>query len=242
MRLEYTDAHMHVIPGIDDGSPDMATSLEMVRLSYEQGVRQIFCTSHGAIYYGRERKMAYRAFEELCRICKDRWPDLTLHPGAEIRVFPEEMPKLLKLLKKGKMPTLAGTKYILLEFANFDITFEMIRDSLAVFLERGYHPVIAHVEQYYTVIPTVEAARYLHDMGCLFQVNADSVTDPTNLSVHQRAHELLNCGLVDLLGSDAHNADIRAPHLAEAISLIEERYGAECVKAAEKEITYGLYL
>ena len=32
------DFHSHILPGIDDGSKDLGTSLEMLKISKEQGI------------------------------------------------------------------------------------------------------------------------------------------------------------------------------------------------------------
>ena len=36
------DFHTHILPGMDDGATDAAESLEMLRLSYQQGVDTVF--------------------------------------------------------------------------------------------------------------------------------------------------------------------------------------------------------
>ena len=41
------------------------------------------------------------------------------------------------------------------------------------------------------------------------------------------AFELIDAGLVDLLGSDAHGAERRRPHLFEAAELVARRWGDE---------------
>jgi hypothetical protein len=44
------DLHCHMLPGIDDGAPDVATSLEMARIALSDGIRVTACTPH--IYPG----------------------------------------------------------------------------------------------------------------------------------------------------------------------------------------------
>ncbi|MEE0969037.1 MAG: CpsB/CapC family capsule biosynthesis tyrosine phosphatase, partial [Clostridia bacterium] len=38
--------HIHIVPNVDDGAANLAMSLEMLKMAYNQGVRNIFCTSH----------------------------------------------------------------------------------------------------------------------------------------------------------------------------------------------------
>jgi tyrosine-protein phosphatase YwqE len=42
----YADMHSHLVPGIDDGAPDMATSLELIRGLSALGYRKIITTPH----------------------------------------------------------------------------------------------------------------------------------------------------------------------------------------------------
>lgn len=56
--MKITDLHMHVVPGFDDGSFDMRMSLVMLELAYEQGVRDVFCTSHNV--YSEEEITRYK--------------------------------------------------------------------------------------------------------------------------------------------------------------------------------------
>jgi len=42
--------HCHLLPGIDDGSPGLATTLEMARIAVADGIEPVACTPH--IYPG----------------------------------------------------------------------------------------------------------------------------------------------------------------------------------------------
>ena len=42
----HTDVHCHLLPGVDHGSPDVATSLELLGLQQEMGINHIIATSH----------------------------------------------------------------------------------------------------------------------------------------------------------------------------------------------------
>ena len=44
------DLHCHLLPGIDDGAPNLATSLAMARIAIADGIKMVACTPH--IYPG----------------------------------------------------------------------------------------------------------------------------------------------------------------------------------------------
>jgi tyrosine-protein phosphatase YwqE len=41
-----TDIHCHVIPGVDDGSPDVATSLGLIERMQNWGITRIIASPH----------------------------------------------------------------------------------------------------------------------------------------------------------------------------------------------------
>ena len=54
-----TDLHVHILPGVDDGSPNLSTSLEMAEMAAQSGVRILAVTPH-ANQTGIEGEMCIR--------------------------------------------------------------------------------------------------------------------------------------------------------------------------------------
>ena len=74
--MPVIDFHSHILPGIHDGSKDLETSLEMLRMSAAQGVTDMVATPH--FYASKEGFETYlekriHAFETLCA---SRTPDM----------------------------------------------------------------------------------------------------------------------------------------------------------------------
>ena len=77
------DTHCHLLPGVDDGSPNMAVTIEMATIAYKDGIRKIVATPH--VYNpGFSFHMIREKTEHLNSILKSRGLDLEIYPGAEI--------------------------------------------------------------------------------------------------------------------------------------------------------------
>ena len=63
--------------------------------------------------------------------------------------------------------------------------------------------------------------------GCLYQVNAASLTGETGFALKSRSRKLLKNGLVEFVATDAHNEGERSPRLGRCAEWLEKRLGRE---------------
>lgn len=112
--MRITDLHMHIVPGVDDGSLNMSMSLDMLEIAYEQGVRDVFCTSHNV--YSEEEITRYKSqFMMLQMMAKSRFTDLKLYMGCELLCAGEYIEDILYGLEIGVFLPLGNSKYVLTE-------------------------------------------------------------------------------------------------------------------------------
>lgn len=241
------DLHCHILPGIDDGSPDLDTSLEMARIALADGIRTTACTPH--IYPGLYENRAdgiRQSIERLRRAFNDADLPLILTEGADIQIVPE----LLDGLRGGTHPTLHGSRYFLFEPPHHTVPTnfkELIHDSVSL----GYVPVITHPErltwldeEHYPML--TEAVR----LGAWIQVTAGALTGRFGRAPKYWGERLLDEGIVHLLATDAHDPRHRPPLLAEgreaavrwlgpeeADRLVLERPGAILDNRPPQEVT-----
>ncbi|MFZ1445793.1 MAG: CpsB/CapC family capsule biosynthesis tyrosine phosphatase, partial [Candidatus Dechloromonas phosphoritropha] len=84
------DLHCHLLPGIDDGAPDLETSLEMARIAFADGIRTLACTPH--IYPGVYENTGdgiRQAVAALQKTLDEAEIALKLVVGADIHVDPD---------------------------------------------------------------------------------------------------------------------------------------------------------
>ena len=224
---KIVDIHMHVVPGYDDGSESIEESLEMLRLAESQGVTDVFCTSHNG--YSKEDGEQYQAlFALLEKAANDEKIDIRLHKGCEVRCAAEYMDEIIYGLDNGIFSTLGNSKYVLTELYPDAKPSEALTIIKAL-TERGYKPIIAHMERNYNI--TSLMVNLLIQSGARIQVNAHSFADDSDMDVRERARELLRNKYVHFIGSDAHRIDYRPPHIAEGVQYIidnvDEEYAAK---------------
>ena len=107
------DLHCHLLPGIDDGPPDLATALEMARIAAAaDGITLTACTPH--IYpglYNNEADQILAAVAAFRLQLQEAGIPLEITTGADIQLVPE----LLDGLNSGRFPTLHGSRFFLFE-------------------------------------------------------------------------------------------------------------------------------
>ena len=217
------DIHCHLLPGVDDGAPDEADSLEMARIAVTDGIHTTACTPH--VYPGLFENDAAGIAVRVARL-RERLGDegiaLDLAIGADAHLTPE----LLGRLRDGTMPTLAGSRYFLLEPPH-TVAPPRFSESMFDFLVAGYVPVMTHPERLTWIKPHYAAMVALVKSGVWMQVTAGSLTGRFGKNAQYFAEKMLDDGLVHLLATDGHSARRRAPLLWEGRLAAENWVGAE---------------
>jgi len=203
--MSVVDIHCHILPGLDDGSPDMATSIVMARLAVAAGITAMIGTPHW-IECEHETDPA-----TVCRVARELQAELNaldvplkVLPGNEAFISPD----LADRVKKGDVLTLAdrGT-HLLLELPYEDLP-TYVDDVLFKLQLKGITPVLAHVERYAYVRSDWHVLDRWVQHGCLAQVNASSLDHTRGDSF---ARDLVDRGLISCTATDAHDVAHRVP-------------------------------
>ena len=225
------DLHCHMLPGIDDGAPDLQTAVAMAKIAAADGITTTACTPH--IYPGLYENNApgiESAVSAFRQALAEAGVGLDLTFGADIQVVPE----LLAGLRSGLMPTLHRSRYFLFEPPHHTVPVrfhETVFDTIAA----GYVPVITHPErltwlddEHYAWFE--QAARD----GAWIQVTAGVLTGRFGRRPKYWAERMLDDGMVHILATDSHDPEHRPPLLAEGRDAASHWVGDE---EAERLVT-----
>lgn len=215
------DLHCHLLPGIDDGSPDEATSFEMARIAVADGITFTACTPHiyPGLYENDTRSIRQRVAALQERLDTEGIA-LRLTSGADAHLTPE----LLDRLKMKSAPTLNGGRYFLLEPPHH-VAPPRFEESVFNFVISGYVPVITHPERLTWIDEHYDVFKRIAQRGAWMQITSGSLTGRFGKGAKYWGERMLDDGFVHILATDAHTPRRRAPLLAEGRQAAEQYVG-----------------
>ncbi|MDE7423383.1 MAG: hypothetical protein K2N51_06785 [Lachnospiraceae bacterium] len=204
----YTDIHAHILPGVDDGAKDMETTKAMLHLAKKQGIHTIIATPH---YRAGQYKLTAGQLEDLQkqvqREADKEGMDIKILLGNELYYSKD----ICSRLEDKKALTLAGTRYVLVEFSP-DQSYTEIYQGMRELIQEGYVPILAHIERYDCLHRKKKRDKIqeLIRLGVYMQMNVHSL--------HKRyCRKLVKDGYIHFLGSDSHNTKNRSPKMQEGL-------------------------
>jgi protein-tyrosine phosphatase len=196
------DMHSHLLPGIDDGSPDTETSLQLIAGLQELGYRKFITTPHILWdMYKNDATTIGAAYEELQQAAQLQNNTAVPVKAAAEYFLDEHFDELLQ----QNVPLLTiHQNWVLVEFS-FVTTPLNFKDKLFNMQMRGYQPILAHPERYLYFMSDRKWYDELKDAGCYFQLNILSLAGYYGKASLQLAHYLIDKRYVNLLGTDCHH-------------------------------------
>lgn len=194
-----TDIHCHIIPGVDDGSPDPQTSADLIERMQRWGIQRIIASPHVTqeTFENTPQTIA-PALSRLNDELKLRGNDISVTNSAEYRI--DEF--FASQIDAGVLMPYPNN-YILIEnsFLQEPWNLDQIIFDLQV---KGYKPILAHPERFSYYYNKRKRYQALHDAGALFQINVLSLSGNYGKAEKQVAEYLIENNLVDFCGTDLH--------------------------------------
>lgn len=198
------DIHSHIMYGIDDGSKNIETSLEILKDAYNNGVTDIFLTPHFIedSRYNTNNNDKEFILNKLKEELKEQNININLYIGNE--VFINE--NISEYIKNKQIATLNNSEYVLIELPmgrmynnTKEIFFELIRE--------GYKVILAHPERYRYMQEDDKKLEELLNMGVLLQGNYRSIFGYYGKDAKKAIKKFIKRHQISFLGSDIHKND-----------------------------------
>ncbi|GAB3837109.1 tyrosine-protein phosphatase [Hymenobacter jeollabukensis] len=213
-----TDMHSHLLPGLDDGAETLEQSVELLRLMQTLGYRKLVMTPHIMGDFYRNTPEGVRgALASLQQAATAAGIEVELDCAAEY--YLDEF-FMRRLETRDELLSFGGDKrYVLFETSYINEPFNL-QEAVFGLKSAGYQPVLAHPERYtylYGRFPELEKIR---ENGALLQVNLNSLVGYYSSGAKRVAEKLIDAGLVDFVGTDAHNLK----HMSALNRVLESEY------------------
>jgi len=214
------DIHHHLLFGLDDGSPDLDTSVAMAEMAAGDGITHIACTPHANHRYHFDPAVNAELLAELQQRLKGK---ISFGLGCDFHLSYDNIEDALKNPTKY---TINQKQYLLVEFADLLIP-QNITDTFYEMKIGGTQPIITHPERNMTIQRHPERMIPWLREGCLVQVTASSLTGRFGRTAQSMAFNYFDKNWVHFLATDAHNLTSRPPILSAAYKIVENKYGKE---------------
>jgi len=215
------DTHLHILPEVDDGPASIEEALALARVLVQEGVHSAIATPHYNDEFLRRSASEIQArVHDLQNALYRQSIPLRLYAGHEVLI----KPGLVEDIQSGRVATLNGSRYLLLEL--WPSTW--IPETERVIFElraAGIIPMLAHVERYRAIQENPNRLLTLLEQGVLAQLTAGSLSGHWGKTVRHSAETLLKRGLIHCIASDAHGLQKRMPEIAVGLQCAEKLTG-----------------
>src|SRR4051794_21132911 len=226
--MSYTDLHLHLLPGVDDGARDERESVEHAARMARDGVHEALVTPHvGHPQFPIDVETIAARTAALQAALDRAGVAVRLHAGGEIH------PLVAASLSAGELRAIAagppGGRWVLAEVPFDGVDGAFLAGCRAI-RRHGFGMVIAHPERAAGLLDGgLAALRGELRAGAVLQVNVCSLMGRHGVEAQQGARRLVGSGLAYVLASDGHPGT-REHTLAAGLALAVEA-GASPVRA-----------
>ena len=215
------DLHHHLLPGLDDGSDSMDTSVAMAKIAAADGITHIVCTPHASGRYVFDPPVIAEKVDNLrLRLEKENVP-ITLGTGCDFHLSYDNIQEAQA--DPGRF-SINGLGYLLVELPDHGLPRGLTETFYELQLV-GLTPILTHPERNPTLQTDMPRLMEWLRAGILVQVTADSLTGHKGKQASKMAHQLLENRWCHFLASDAHNITSRPPRMRDAREAVAKKYG-----------------
>jgi protein-tyrosine phosphatase len=223
--MNFVDLHVHLLPGVDDGSKSIEESLAMGQTLVKLGYTQAAPSPHNRPEYrSRDAAICKQSLDELKVLFASHQISLGLEPNAE-NFFLDE--RLLTAIQSGSARTF-GKRFLLIE-APYQGPLPHLKELVFKIKLKGLTPVIAHPERCFEFDRKGRAAE-IKAAGAHLQLDIGALTGRYGKSAQQLAKRFLDDHLYSVAATDMHSPKGALEWISESLRLLKKQVGDRAVQ------------
>ena len=220
------DIHSHLIYDVDDGSRSIEESLNLFKVMYNAGVKDMILTPH---YITDSRYMSSKLdninkLNILKELLKQNNIDMNIYLGNEIYMDRN----IDEMIINNQASTLNNTNYVLIELPMSGI-YQGYEDIIHNLKVKGYKVILAHPERYISFQKDINKVYELIDLGVELQSNYGSILGDYGLGSKKLVKRLMKEHLITYMSSDIHRVR-HSDFINRAITKMKKYYTEEEIK------------
>ena len=176
-------------------------------------VRPIFLTYSNGIFHLREYEFVTPELYNSIRLIQHK-----KYAVQEGGINVENIQNILDSIQVVKEPELP--------FPQAD-SFERVINLCELLKQKGFIPVLAHVERYIKIHDDPEIIYDCIKTGAIIQINSSSLIGKQGKEIQRFCNLLIGRNMVHLVATDAHGSQRRRPIMKDAYQYIEKKYSKE---------------
>lgn len=212
------DIHSHILPGLDDGSPNLEESVAMVRMAAASGTTDMVASPHADLEYAFDPVLVESKIAELLKASDGV---VRIHYGCDFHLYFDNVQDALANPSKY---SINHKNYVLVELSEL-MAFQSTEDVLERMRAAGMSVIITHPERNGLLLRRIDKLESWVAAGSYLQLTAQSFFGRFGKAARKCAEELLRRRLAHFVASDAHDTVQRPPRLDEAYAWIAREHG-----------------
>ena len=140
------DFHSHILPGIDDGSRNVETSIGMLRMCKEHGVDTMIATPHFYADSNTVERFIDSRQKAYDKVMAENMDIPQIIMGAEVAFFAG-----ISRAEKTDALKVEGTDIMLLEMPFVTWSDSVVQEVRDLIEKRHFHIILAHIERFLSI-------------------------------------------------------------------------------------------
>lgn len=222
---QMVDFHTHILPEMDDGAYNPTESMKMLEVLSRQGVGAVCLTPHFYPYKENIETFLQRRGKAIARIAPYA-QELGIRLVLASETYLSDYLFNTEDISELCMGKECGRRYLLTELPSGFSERTIKRVSRLIFTYNVV-PILAHIDRYPKLIKSSVLLDEFIDMGCLMQMNLESLQE--GFLKKRKLLKYIQSNMVHVVGTDAHNMSERPPVYSKGISVIAKALGEGAV-------------